>query len=304
MKKPSFFIVGAPKAGTTSVCELLRSYEGVYIPSPAEPNFWCDDINGIDIKTHFEWYIDHYFGKLPKRCNLIGEKSTWYLASNNALLHIHKFNPDAKIIIMLRNPSDLVISLHKENLYHGIEEIDSLEDAWNLQESRAEGLHLPKKCKYSRLLQYRDMASLGKQLENVYKVFPKEQIFVRTIEDLKYQKEFIKDLETFLSLHKSNKISIPMRNTRKSTNKGIFHRILTPPVSMVRLAEKAKSLLGIRSFGIGNRLHNIRVRLDDMCQQNDDHDIQIKRKLVGVFSDEVTKIEKLTSRNFSHWRHV
>jgi len=102
---PDFFIVGAPKAGTTSLYEYLRNSEKVFMPEIKEPNFFCQSID----PKHF---IFKPIRNEKKYCSLFkkndnvkfGESSVWYLIDPKTPKLIHEKAPNAKIIIMLRNP--------------------------------------------------------------------------------------------------------------------------------------------------------------------------------------------------------
>ena len=129
--KPNFFIVGAPKCGTTALHEYLQHHPDAYLPYYKEPHYFGADLVGSRFLQ---------FRNKPKRKYLklfrdvrgearIGESSPWYLASNAAAAEIHRYDPEAKIIIMLRNPIDMMYSMWSQFRYSGNEQIEFFEEA-------------------------------------------------------------------------------------------------------------------------------------------------------------------------------
>jgi hypothetical protein len=128
--RANFFLVGAPKAGTTSVDSLLRGHPEVFLSPIKEPCHFCSDVlehlphrargRQIDMAAYLsspqrdqihlarvssrEDYSRLFEG--AEGCKIVGECSTYYLSSADAPGEIHAYNPDAKILIMVRRPLD------------------------------------------------------------------------------------------------------------------------------------------------------------------------------------------------------
>ena len=117
-RRPDFFILGAPKCGTTALSEYLRQHERVFVSTPKEPHYFCDD---------FDYYYapgqrteEHYlrlFDEAGDAHLAVGEASVWYLYSPTAAREIMEFDPAARVIVMVRNPVELVPSLHSQLRY-------------------------------------------------------------------------------------------------------------------------------------------------------------------------------------------
>ena len=116
--KPDFFVVGAPKCGTTAICAYLGQHPEVFIPRIKEINFFGSDLTGLRSARNLNEYLAFFEPGDGKCC---GEGSTWYLFSKTAASEIHRHNPSAKIIIMLRDPVEAMYSLHNQLLYNGNE---------------------------------------------------------------------------------------------------------------------------------------------------------------------------------------
>ena len=121
-RKPDFFIVGAPKCGTTSMFHYLRQHPQIFMPDNKEPHYFGKDL--IKMSDEFIDNEDEYLNlfKDAKSDQKLGEASTFYLYSKSAYKEIKEYNPDAKIIIMLRNPIDFLHSLHSQLLFSGYED--------------------------------------------------------------------------------------------------------------------------------------------------------------------------------------
>jgi len=123
IRKPDFFIVGAPKCGTTAMAYYLEQHPDIFMPAAKDSHFWGSDISllhrinqppdlfRVDEKTYLSWF----WGREEKR---VGEASILYLYSKKAAIEINRFNPSADIIVMLRNPVDMIRSLHNHCVFH------------------------------------------------------------------------------------------------------------------------------------------------------------------------------------------
>jgi len=127
---PDFYIVGAPKCGTTSLAAMLSNTPGAFIPTVKEPHYFGSDIPG----GHFEYYRDRsaYLSlyKGHKEAGLIcGDASVWYYRSDKAPDEIFESNKNAKIIVMVRKAPELIESLYFHKLYGGDERREDIGDA-------------------------------------------------------------------------------------------------------------------------------------------------------------------------------
>jgi len=110
---PNFFIVGAPRAGTTSLHEYLNDIPGIFMSPIKEPNYFSrklvpDDhllLNPIREKSR-------YLSLFDKTSNekIVGEASPLYLSDPEASQLIHDFSPNALILMSLRDPIERILS--------------------------------------------------------------------------------------------------------------------------------------------------------------------------------------------------
>jgi hypothetical protein len=92
MRKPNFFILGAPKCGTTSLWSWLRAHQDIFMSYVKEPNFFNSDDNlGISNLTDYE----ELFRGASVSHAAVGEASVWYLSSAVAIQNILQYQPEA-----------------------------------------------------------------------------------------------------------------------------------------------------------------------------------------------------------------
>ncbi|RLG08342.1 MAG: sulfotransferase, partial [Thaumarchaeota archaeon] len=109
MKKPNFFIVGAPKCGTHAMYTFLKAHPEIFMPERKEFQYFATDlVRGTQYELSEEEYLSYF--RIAKDEKRLGEASTWYLYSKKAASNIKKFNPHAKIIVMLRHPIEMMYS--------------------------------------------------------------------------------------------------------------------------------------------------------------------------------------------------
>mgnify|MGYP000609629627 CR=1 FL=1 len=144
IKKPNFFIVGAPKCGTTSLNYYLQQHPDIFMSNYNEPHYFGKDLNKLNNVhiTNINKYMNLF--STVKDEIIIGEKSPYYLFSSLAPLEINKFNPNAKIVIMLRQPTAMIHSMHSQYYYSGNENERSFSKALVLENERKEGKFIPR----------------------------------------------------------------------------------------------------------------------------------------------------------------
>ena len=129
--KPNFFLLGAAKSGTTFLYQCLQQHPEIYMPRIKEPSFFCNTFQVI--KNPVE-YISLF--QNVKHEKAIGDASHVYLTCPDANFAIHAFFPDAKFILILRNPTDRAYSLYHHMVYKGFEWINSFEAALIMEQKR------------------------------------------------------------------------------------------------------------------------------------------------------------------------
>jgi len=184
--RPDFFIVGAPRCGTTALSTYLADHPRVGFSRPKETQFFCADLPGIRFHTaDTQDYLKQCFGHcVGKNYLAIGEGSVWNLYSKDAVTNILNFNPKARFIIMVRNPVDLCMALYEKRREMLQEDQPGFEQAWRLEEARRQGQGMPASFrKEFGVSGYRDVASLGEQVKRAFLLIPQRQRMLIVFDD-------------------------------------------------------------------------------------------------------------------------
>ena len=182
MRGPDFLIVGAPKCGTTAMDAYLSQHPDIYMARKELHYFAGDLLPQNDKMRDFNNYQKCFLA--AKNETMLGESSVFYLFSREAANNIYQFNQNAKIIIQLRNPVDVLASHHSQLLYVGGENITDLRAALNAEPLRKTGEGPPKEFRFRTVLFYREMVKFSEQIERFLERFGRDQIHIVIFDDL------------------------------------------------------------------------------------------------------------------------
>lgn len=296
MKKPNLFIVGAPKCGTTSLSEYLRSHPNIFMCNPKEPHFFSKDLNRYPSIRSIDEYLALFQGSTDEHI-VVGESSVWYLFSSVAMEEIYRFNSNSKIIIMLRNPIDLIYSLHSYT-YNNREDEPDFRKAFHLQELRAQGLKLPKEIDEPLLLQYTKIGKLGEQVEKLLRIFPLEQLKMVVFDDfVSKTRDVYEDVLSFLNIPSDGRVDFPRFN---KSNKPIIWLSKSKnkiPQPAMDIYYKIKELLGLQKISIAGSVRSLTPHFE----KNPLIDSTFREELVHVFSNDIEKLSRILDRDLDQW---
>jgi Sulfotransferase domain len=297
--RPNFFIVGAPKCGTTALYEYLRPHPNVFMSPVKEPHFFATDLGEYPFVRTWEEYTA-LFQESTDRHLAVGEASVYYLRSSVAIQKIHQFNPEARIIAMFRNPVDMVYSLHSQLLYWSHEVETDFETAWRLQSRRRQGLDLPSRSKGAFLVQYEDVGRFGTQVERLLSVFPPNQVKLILYDDFTRSPQRIYD-ETieFLRIPHDGRSDFPRINENKRARvTWIRDLIRKPPPALRRVYRGVKEAVGGGGLDV---LKSRMVDLNTVRERRPPLSPAFRSELVETFRDEVALLSRIMNRDLSHW---
>ncbi len=292
--KPDFFILGAPKCGTTSLAYWLSQTPSIFMSDPKEPHHYAPDYR--QTWSCFRQGIDDYealFSGADRDRQVIAEASTHYLWSKVAVANILADAPDARFIVCLRNPKDMARSLHAHSLFWGNETIADFEKAWAAQDRRLEGDDLPPWNPNPATLQYRDVCAIGSQVEALLEKVPSERIKFVLIDDIGTEpKETYKEICDFVG-------ATPAAIDFSSKNVTRARRCVALNTAMRRLKHMSQ----------GRVSRKIAVELDHLNQKWNVRPARrqplhptFDQALTDWATPEIEKLEAATGRNLSAWR--
>lgn len=296
MKRPNFFIIGAPKCGTTSLYTWLTEHPEVFLSPKKEPHFHNSDLHYTNTLTRNEY--DQLFQEAGDQHLAVGEASVLYLLSNVAVPAIESEYEAAKYVVMVRNPIDMACALHEERLFCKDEHIPDFEEAWSLSAERREGKLVGKHCRDPQLLDYQRTCQLGEQIERLFKVVDRDRVLVLFLQDMQKdtRREYLSVLE-FLGVNDDGRRDFPVENSakeRRGPNLNVHFR------RIARWAFHAKRTLGIpvhRSTGVLKRVSLLNTRYRARPPVSRAVRLLVSREC----ENDVQKLGRLLGRDLSDW---
>jgi len=294
--KPNFFIVGAAKSGTTAMDTYLRRHPDVFMAAK-EPHYFADDLLEADNPAlNRERYESLFDGVGSEK--IMGESSVFYLYSKTAAERIKAFNPDAKILIHIRNPVDVIPSHHSQVMYVGGEVISDLRDALAAETDRARGLNLPENFEWKKTLLYLDFVSFSEQINRFQKCFAPEQIKFNIFDDLKKDtRQTFRDTCRFLEIDPDIDVGFEVINANeRMRNRWVMDFFVRNPSPWISAVAKTLLPLSVRDK-IKKKIKNLNTSKEKRASVPDD----IVRDLKDKLRPEIDKLSGLLGRDLSHW---
>lgn len=290
---PNFFIIGAAKAGTTTLYNTLNQHPQVYFPFQKEPSFFCDDeyySNGVD------WYINTFYATAnPKIAR--GDATPRYLYWGEKVVpRIKSLYKDQlpRIIVIFRDPVALAYSYYWQSIRDGKETL-SLREALSIEETRIAQNYssLQHRGRITHL--YSRIGKYASQLQPYIQVFPKENFLFLLTEDLKDYSRLISNLENFLELDHVESIKPVFSNPAQLPRNRSIHQWL---VQTSRLKDFAKQFLPL---SLRHRLKISAINLNLKPMNIPPLDPEIANQLRKHYADDVQKLEGIIQRDLSAW---
>lgn len=284
--KVDFFIVGAPKAGTTSLYHYLNEHPEIEMSLQKEPDFFSD----IEIAKQGMYYgknristIEEYHQLFNDNSLLKGEASVSYLFYKGVAQKIKEYNANAKIIIMLRNPVDRAFSHYLMDYRLGIVS-DSFEDI----------IRKKSKSKYKDLFyqQYVEVSEYANQVKEYLNIFDSNNVLILDYDNLKkdiYSE--VKKVYKFLSVSVDDNVDLEKKHNTYSMPKNNFIRIIYSFVFLRR----------VLTFLFPSKLVK-KVRSILFKEENKPKlDVETRLELNEYFKSDVKKLSEILKKDFTKW---
>lgn len=296
MKGPEFFIVGAPKCGTTAMQEYLRQHPDIFMPDMKEIHHFADDLlKHDDPFLDRDRYLSLFAGAHEHQ--LIGEASVYHLFSRNAARNIKSFCPNAKIIIMLRNPVDMLYSRHAQLVYNGAEDILDFEASLAAEEKRRNGELIPKNIRIEKKLLHREVVKFTEQGKRYFDMFGRDKVQVIIYDDLrKDTAKVYRETLGFLNVNDSFRPDFKVINPNKRVRTRTLQHLLKTPPSLMRIAGKLLLPQSCR-----NLLLNGLKKLNTQFVPRQPMSPELRRRLQKEFTPEIKNLSELLGRDLTHW---
>ena len=291
-QKPEFFIVGAPKCGTTTLYSWLKQHPDIFMPTSKEPHFFAQNLSNRYCRIRDEEsYLSLFFDAHENQ--VCGEASVLYGFYPESIKAILEFNPKAKIIFMLRHPIDMIISYHGQLLVNLEEDQKAFESAWRLSEPRKNGANLPKTMQDLDLLDYAHIGALGHHMKNIIDIVPEDQRLFLLLDDMAEDPAALHArVLAFLGVQSHPLKSYEKENEAASLRWPWLQTYISERPIIVRWISGFLKKLGFKPSQIIqkiNRKKREKVEIDQM----------FRKELEKFFKSDIEAIEKFFNRKFS-----
>ena len=278
--KVNTFIVGAPKTGTTSLYYYLNQHTNVCMSSIKEPNFFsAKEVNSLFYKSQIVDEINEYhklFSQNKKQ--IIGEASVSYLFFDEVPNRIYKYNPKAKIIILLRNPIERALSHYLMDFRLGF-------CSENFEDIIAQPEIFPQYYQ-----QYLELGNYFLQLKRYINVFNENQLSIVFYDDLKSDSQKVmKHIFSFLEIEFQH-LDYSIQNSFLSPS----NKFVSELYKFNSLRKIVKSLFPepflslVKSIFFSN---NSKPTFSD----------SIIKQLNAYYKSDIVELEKLLNKDLSKW---
>lgn len=305
MTMPNFLVIGAAKSGTTALYKYLGQHPEIYMSPYKEPHFFAFEGEKLDFRGPRDRAMMRYMtindaGRYRALFDgvadesAIGEASPMYLYIPGTAERIKKHIPDAKLIVVLRNPVDRAYS----NFLHMIR--DNREPCAEFAEALADEERRIEENWYASW-HYKQMGFYHEQLKHYFELFGRERISVYLHEDLNFDTTAtLQDMFRFLGVDDSFVPDVSVRynesgvHKRKSLKR--VHTYLLKP-DAVKAAIKPFIPLRLRRSVIASLVGRIRTR--NLVKPS--YPEEVRARLAEDYRDDILKLEALIGRDLSAW---
>jgi hypothetical protein len=296
-RMPDFFIVGAPKCGTTAMYGYLRQHPEIFMPFHKEPLYFGSDLTRRYGAMSERDYRRLFADALPGQ--RVGEASAWYLYSTRAAREIAAASRNARIVVMLRDPVDVMYAQHSQLLFSAQEDIEDFADALEAEEDRVAGRRLPAGPIRPENLLYRRMVRFAEQLERYLEVFGRERVHVIVHEDLRADlpAEY-RRLLSFLEVDPTFVADFSPANENKRVRRRWVQRLIWDPPLIRPLIPT------LRRFSLVHALRSRLLSLNSERVARPPMDAALRQRLRAELTPEVERLGRLIGRDLSGWTHA
>tara|TARA_B100000700_G_C14910348_1_gene791919 strand:- start:197 stop:1057 length:861 start_codon:yes stop_codon:yes gene_type:complete len=280
------FIVGAPKSATTSLHNYLNQHPEILMSSLKEPDFFSfQEISeqalyyGKSKINNISQYHNLFNGK--KGAKIFGESSVSYLFYPEVSKRIKEYNSQAKIIVMLRNPSDRAFSHYLMDLRLGLVS-SRFEDIFYDKE----GLHFQ---------QYFLLGNYYSQVKRYVDEFKKDNVHIIWYSDFKKDaaKE-IKKVFKFVDVDSDYKVNV----------NAMYNKSFIPRNNIIKIIYSLVFFRKLMLFFLSPRIVRFIKSILFIKQNKPSITRETREVLTEYYQDDIANLEKLLSINLSQWKKL
>jgi sulfotransferase family protein len=253
-------------------------------------------------------YVERFF---PNRhgASVLAEGSVSYFYGPERLEPILRLWPSAKFIICLRNPLQMIPSLHQRHFVNGDETVRRFERAWSLVPERRNGRFIPRSCLDPRFLDYWEAGHLGKHVRNFLSVIGRERCLLTLFDDLQSDpRRVYRQVLEFLGLPDDDKTVFERHAESKDCRIASLQRLLQrPPRVAMRLLDSDdlhNPRFAETAGPLFQKILDVRTRILDWNEipaERPKIDPALIEEMRTLYRDDVFLLSQLLERDLSHW---
>jgi len=293
---PDFLVIGAARAGTTSLYRYLKSHPQIYLSPIKEHKYFAYPetrpiLVGPHRTTPIVWKLEDYRRLFQTRAGEIaaGEMSPQYLYTECSPAAIRKLIPEAKLIAILRDPAERAFSHFCHNRSGGIESLSDFRAALAAEDERiAQG--------WWPAFHYRNRGYYSRQLRRYFALFPREQMLILFFDDLVADcHEFLRKICAFLGVDENQPFDTSERDnaTIGIPRSSVLRRFL-------RSAGTAKRMIrAVLPEGTRSRLFDRFSRV--IWNPTPVFQPGVRAQLVSDFKPDIQALQEVIGRDLSAW---
>jgi hypothetical protein len=301
MLLPTFLILGASKAGSTSLYHYLSQHPDIFMSEPKEPRFFQ-----VEYQRGLEYYWCSYFSKYAGQKE-IGEASTKNLQLPFVAPRVADTLPDARLFVLCRNPVDRALSAYWDSYSHGVEVLSfeaaieknlrRLETGPRFEDETEASLYARVASEGNKALQraygfYIEPGYYADHIERYRALFGSERMKILFFEDLTRDAPgVVADAERFLGLEPR-----PLPGA-KAQNQAMTR-------SAARFVSAVANLPGVSQLPPAWRSEVRRRIAARFGARKPAISLAIRRMLVEHFRPHNERLARLTGRNLDHWTQL
>ena len=235
-----------------------------------------------------------------------------YLYAPERMAPVLRLWPDAKFVIAVRDPMEMLPSLHLRLLFNGDEVEPDFERAWSLAARRREGKEVPRTCVDPRWLDYDEIVRIGKYVDRFIAAIGRERCFVSVFDDLASDPEAVyREMLEFLDLRYHPRPDFSPQRTSRGYRFGALQRLLKRPPKIARSVlggEKTRLRVTARP---DRRVHYLvrqimeaRKRLLDWNTVEGPPSaipLRLQLEIKDRLRDDIAHLSRVIGRNLDHW---
>ena len=289
-RMPDFFVVGAQKAGTTTLYFHLKSHPEIFMSPVKEPHFFSygdgeeprrePGWGGAGKVTEFGAYRELFRDVADEKA--VGEASTSYLYVPRSAERIKRRVPEARVIVVLRHPAERAFSGFLHGRQRGLEPLKDFSRALEAEESRVE-------AGWGPLYHYRRRSLYHDQLERYFEAFGRDRVGVYLYEDLKEKPAaVVRDVFGFLGVDSAHEPDVSARHNVSGVPRSGLLRALTRPGFPARVFKRYLP-------------ETVRGRLKKVVYAKPKLSPAAREALNAGYREEISRLEGLLDRDLSRW---